>query len=225
MICRSGSSVEPSDPIGVQPGAADQPAGRQIATAGAQHGVRRPGARWPAPRCRRRSRRRARRATAASVAVTWPKSMMPGTGHVQRPDPGRVWLDLAQLLGADHPQSGHPVGLTAAPRVRSSRSSSLSSRATMTLPQVSYAMPCSAAKRSIARLAVHAQLRLERAGLVVDAGVQDTTVVAALVPARRGLLLDHRDTLIRMPRVDLAGRRQADDAGAHDHDVVFRAQD
>ena len=89
-----------------------------------------------------------------------------------------------------------------------------------------------AAGREPARLAVveelaralGAEARLERAGGVVDARVQDAGVVAGLMEARDRLALEHRDGAVRRARQQLARHREADDAGAHDDDVGLFAR-
>ena len=67
--------------------------------------------------------------------------------------------------------------------------------------------------------ALAARARLERSRCVVEAGVDDAGVAPGLVPGRRLLLLEDDDREAR-PRLDQPpGRRQADEAGAHDGDV------
>ena len=103
----------------------------------------------------------------------------------------------------------------------SSRGSSSCVVATITLP---HAIVRDAVRRrrssTSSSRAFDAELRLERAGLVVDAGVDDAAVVAGLVGGELGLLLadDERTAtgaLQQRPR-----GRQADDAAADDRDVV-----
>ena len=89
-----------------------------------------------------------------------------------------------------------------------------------------------AAGRQPARLAVveelaralGAEARLERAGGVVDARVQDAGVVPGLMEARDRLALEHRDGAVGLPRQQLARHREADDAGADDDDVGLFAR-
>ena len=68
--------------------------------------------------------------------------------------------------------------------------------------------------------ALDAQLRLQRSGLVVDAGVRDAGVRAGLVDADAVLALEHHDPGVRVAPLELAGRGQADDAGADDGEVA-----
>ena len=48
--------------------------------------------------------------------------------------------------------------------------------------------------------------------------------MAGLVEARDRLALEHRDGAVGLAREQLAGDREADDAGAHDDDVGFFAR-
>src|SRR5205823_709784 len=61
-----------------------------------------------------------------------------------------------------------------------------------------------------------AQARLQRAGHVVDAGVDHTRVVPGLVGPELSLALEHADRSVRPAREQLAGDRQAQDAPADD---------
>ena len=70
--------------------------------------------------------------------------------------------------------------------------------------------------------AADAQLRLQRAGRVVDAGVDDAGVAAGLVAADLVLLVEHHDRGARVAAGELARGGQADDAGADDRDVAAR---
>ena len=73
--------------------------------------------------------------------------------------------------------------------------------------------------------ALDAQPRLQRAGLVVDAGVGDAGVRAGLVHADAVLALEHDDPGVRVAALELARGRQADDAGADDREVAVAAGD
>jgi hypothetical protein len=53
--------------------------------------------------------------------------------------------------------------------------------------------------------------------------VDDAAVVPGLVPADRGLALEHREPQSRPAREQLARRGQADDAGSDDDDVEVGA--
>ena len=64
---------------------------------------------------------------------------------------------------------------------------------------------------------------LGRAGLVVQAGVQHSAVVASLVPAHGGFLFQDRDARAGQSAPQFAGGCQSDDA-ATDNNQVFDSQ-
>ncbi len=68
--------------------------------------------------------------------------------------------------------------------------------------------------------AFDAELGLERAGLVVDARMDDAAVVAGLMRGKQLLFLEQDELEVRMAQEQLPRRRQADDAAADDRDVV-----
>jgi hypothetical protein len=111
---------------------------------------------------------------------------------MERRDPGGVWLDGGQLIGSDPPQPGDAVG--AAPRLEVVKPGELGRVA----GDDDLATPL---KRHAALLAelvhlastVDAQPGLERAGLVVDAGMHHTRVVAGLVGSEPRLALEEGD--------------------------------
>jgi hypothetical protein len=70
------------------------------------------------------------------------------------------------------------------------------------------------------RRAATAQICLEAAGLVVDPGVDDTAVVAGLVPTEAVLLFEEDEACARPHLEQLHGARQADDAAANDTEVM-----
>src|SRR5690606_38410289 len=65
-----------------------------------------------------------------------------------------------------------------------------------------------------------AQLRLEAAGRVVDAGMDDAGVVTGLVGAEPAFLLEDDDSLTRAAARDLPTDGEAEDAAADDHDTA-----
>jgi hypothetical protein len=71
-----------------------------------------------------------------------------GRRHGQRLQAGRVRLDLAQPLGADHVQAGHAIGDTAPAELGEPRQL-VGQAATTTLPQISWAMPFACANATI----------------------------------------------------------------------------
>ncbi len=69
--------------------------------------------------------------------------------------------------------------------------------------------------------APHGVARLEGAGAVVDAAVDDAAVAAGLMPGGARFLLQHRDTCARCGAGDRVRRRQTDDPAAdHQHVTV-----
>ena len=70
------------------------------------------------------------------------------------------------------------------------------------------------------RAAGYAGFRLERAGRVVDAGVDDPAIVAGLVPTELRLLLEDDQSGPGSAPDQLAGSRQADDPTAYDRNVT-----
>ena len=68
--------------------------------------------------------------------------------------------------------------------------------------------------------ALDAEPRLERAGGVVDAGVDDAARVGGLVGGEPVLALEHAEGRVRVPGEQLAGDREPEDAAADDDDVA-----
>src|SRR3990172_4313010 len=62
--------------------------------------------------------------------------------------------------------------------------------------------------------------RLERAGLVVDARVEDSAIVPRLVEPDFGLFLQDQDRGARLPAQELEGGREPHDSASHDDHVV-----
>src|SRR5436853_607279 len=73
---------------------------------------------------------------------------------------------------------------------------------------------------SSAARALHAEAGLQRAGRVVDAGVDHAAVVAGLVEADVLLLLEHAHRAVRAPDEQLARDGEAEDARADHRDVA-----
>src|SRR5581483_95628 len=67
--------------------------------------------------------------------------------------------------------------------------------------------------------ALHARARLERAGLVVDAGVDDAAVVPGLVGRETLFLLQHEQAKARVGLAEGQSGGEADDAAAHDGEI------
>src|SRR5919201_1007831 len=68
-----------------------------------------------------------------------------------------------------------------------------------------------------------AELGLERTGRVVNAGVDDAAVMAGLMPADLGFLLEDHEVETWSLLQELARGGQADNAGANHHDVMGHA--
>jgi len=128
-------------------------------------------------------------------------------------------LELGDLLGAQPPQARHAVGQAAALELVQPRE----------LPLVQgdddLAAPLhrDAALFAVgvqARRALDTHPRLQGARLVVDAGVDHPRVVAGLAGAHRAGSVDDGHTQPGAAREQVARRGEADDAGAHDREVV-----
>ena len=122
-----------------------------------------------------------------------------GVRRVQPGDPAGVRLELLDAVRVDAPQTRARRWRGRGARARPAARARCESVATITLPQRSLRdSPLGAVLVQLAR-ALHAQPRLQRAGLVVDAGVDHARVVAGLMaahssarararrPTRRGL--------------------------------------
>src|SRR5215469_15837584 len=66
----------------------------------------------------------------------------------------------------------------------------------------------------------NAQARLQRTGLIVDTGVDDSAVVSALVPSNPFFLFDDEKLLMRKPARDLERHAEADDPASDHNNVV-----
>lgn len=64
------------------------------------------------------------------------------------------------------------------------------------------------------------QARFQRAGLVVEAGVEDAAVMAALMGADVVFLFQHGDARVGKAPREFAGRGKADDAAADDDEAL-----
>src|SRR5204862_4744430 len=114
----------------------------------------------------------------------------PGVGRVQAGDACAVRLELADLLGAQAAQARHLVGAAAALELVEARELAL----VQGDDDLAAALDGDAALVAVvvqARGALDAQARLERARLVVDAGVDDPGVVPGLAAADLVGRIDH----------------------------------
>ena len=129
-----------------------------------------------------------------------------------------VRLDLADLLGCESTQTGDSVRLSA-PLQLVERRHLARIRGHDQLPAL--------VVRDLLLLAVlpqeqpagGAELRLERAGRVVDARVHDTAVAAGLVQRDRRFLLDDDDAPLGQSPPELDGSGQPEDPRSDDNDV------
>ena len=101
----------------------------------------------------------------------------------------------------------------------SSRPRSASFPATITLPESEYGTPCSSQKRSSSSTPAAAVARPERAGRIVDAGMDDAAVPAGLVAGDAGFLFENEDRPRGLVLLKPARHRQPDDPAADHHDV------
>ena len=135
------------------------------------------------------------------------------------PDAGGVGLELGELRGAQAAQAGHRVGAAAALELVQARELAL----VQGDDDLAAALDGDAALLAVvvqARGALDAQARLQRAGLVVDAGVDDPGVVAGLARAHLAGRVDHGHAQPGTSREQLARAGQADDARPDDGEVV-----
>ena len=131
-------------------------------------------------------------------------------------------LDLPQLLRSDRPQTGDAVCVTALLEIGEPIQLGFVERD----DQLAAGLVGDAVlvgELLHARLALHAELCLERAGLVVDAGVQHAAVVSALVLPRPVFLVHNGNQQLWMTSVQLASRTQPDDSCSDDDDVIGRS--
>jgi hypothetical protein len=142
-----------------------------------------------------------------------------GGGRVQAGDARDVRLDLAQLRPGEPAQAGHPVGGAAALELVEA-GELLLVEGDDELAVAAGGDPADVAVLVQPAGAVDAQAGLERAGLVVDARVDDAAVVARLVEADDVLALEHAEGAAGMAPEQLAGDGQADDARADDDEVA-----
>jgi hypothetical protein len=143
----------------------------------------------------------------------------PGVGRVQARDPRAVRLELGDLLGAQPPQARHAVGRAAALELVEALELSFMQRD----DHLAAALDIDAAFLAVgvqAGCALDAHPRLQRAGLVVDARVDDAGVVARLPGPDLAGGVDDRHAQAGLAREQIPCGRQAQDPGADDGEVV-----
>ncbi len=113
-----------------------------------------------------------------------------GVGRPQPGDAGRMRFDFFELRRVDPFDAGHAVGRGAPMQLAELFEFTLM-RGHDDLAAALVGDAVRLAEVIHARGAVHAQLRLERAGFVVDAGVDDTAVVPGLMRGNKRLFFKH----------------------------------
>ena len=142
---------------------------------------------------------------------------------MEGPQPRDVGLELAQPLGADQLGVGNAVRERPPLELLEARELG-DARRDDDLPATEDGNPALVAVREQPFRALHAEPRLERAGRVVDAAVDDTRRMAGLVTRDRGLLVEDGEPEPRTAGLQLARKGEAEDACADDGDVVTRHQ-
>ena len=138
---------------------------------------------------------------------------------MQGGDPAGVGLELSQSLAVDPAQPGDPVGPSPALElIQAWELLAVDRDDDLAAALVGY--PVTLAEGVHVPRPFHAQLPLQRPGCVVDAGVHDARVVAALVTGELGLALEHAHARPRTAEGQLARDSEADYATADDGDVA-----
>ena len=140
-----------------------------------------------------------------------------GGRRMQRCEAARRGLDRAHLVGPDAREAGNAVGARPALEVVEALQVGGPGR-DHELAAALRGDPALVAVRVQRRRAFHAQPRLQRARLVVEAGVDDAAVVRRLMGAERPLPLEHDHP--HPAQRERTGGREPDDAAAHHRDVV-----
>jgi hypothetical protein len=130
-----------------------------------------------------------------------------------------VRLDVSELVSRETPEVAGPVRPPAALELVERRNLRLVDRDDH-LPAALDGDPVAVAELVELARAAHAEVGLQRAGLVVDAGVHHARVVPGLVAADRVLLVENDDGAPRMAKRKLARGRQTEDPGADDEQVA-----
>ncbi len=141
-----------------------------------------------------------------------------GAGDQQGPGAGGVRLHLLDFL---RPQLGHPLHAVAdGPFLQGVQPLELTgTQRHDQLPAAFIGDGMPVGELLQLDLPGQAQLRLQRARRVIHPRVDDAGVVTALVGGDPVLLVEDGDSQIGAPAEELVGSRQAEQAGADDHDV------
>jgi hypothetical protein len=145
-----------------------------------------------------------------------------GLRYVEGSQSARMRLDLSEALGAHRDDSVDGVGLPSPLKFRECRQLVILS-GDDELAANPQRNPVRAAEFAQQGASLDTEARLQRPGRIVDAGVDDTAVMARLVSGHAVLLLDDGDLAVGMnPAHSLRGGK-ADDSSADDRDVgLFR---
>ena len=139
---------------------------------------------------------------------------------MKRRYPVGVWLDLGDLLAGQPPQAWDFVGPAAPLQLVEAFDFALVNRQHELARTLVGNLPLLAVRVQRA-CALDAEPRLERAGLVVDAGVDDSARAAGLVVPDPLLGLQHAEARPRTPGQELPRHRHAEDAPPDDGQVAF----
>src|SRR5213079_2973629 len=143
--------------------------------------------------------------------------------RVKGRDPGRVRLELAELVRPDSLEASYLV-LPPAPLELFEPRELAGVRRDDHLAEPPHGdVPLVAVGVELTRT-LHAQPGLQRARLVVDAGVDDARGASCLMGADPQLALQHRDADAVVAERQLASHREPDDSGADDDDVAFASR-
>ena len=145
-------------------------------------------------------------------------------GRRRRPQGSRadsVRLDIAESVGAEHLEPGDPVGLGPFPqRVECPKLAPVGG-----YHQFATAVYLNAVVGRVVLqrlLAGPAEAGLQRAGLIVEAGMKYATVVSGLMEGERWFLVDDQEGEVWPADQELTGCRQPNDARADNDNVVHR---
>ncbi len=129
-------------------------------------------------------------------------------------------LDLGDLGGFDPAQALDAVGAAAALELRQALELGFLHRDDQLPLPVDRDPPPPAVVAQLAGT-IDAESRLQRAGLVVDARVNDPAAVAGLVRGESRLALEQHDSRVPVAPLKLAGGGEADDPAADDDQVAL----
>src|SRR5258706_11872303 len=140
-------------------------------------------------------------------------------GHDQRAQTAGVRLDFVQLIGTDKAETRESVGLAPAPQFFQARNF-LCARGYDDFAADLVRQAMRAAEFDHGARALDAELRFQRSGLVINAGVNDAAVVAALMPAHAVFFLEQQQAKAGESLRDLKGDGETDNTSADDEDIV-----